>query len=101
MKVRLNEDQEIVRTIREGLRRTGGYCPCRLARTEENRCMCREFKDQMPPTTRATATAACIIRRSDGYAYKKAELRSAFCLICPLSAPAGARWPSAPCRPAA
>ena len=30
MKVRLNEDQEIVRTIREGLRRTGGYCPCRL-----------------------------------------------------------------------
>jgi ferredoxin-thioredoxin reductase catalytic subunit len=47
MKVRLNEDQEIVRTIREGLRRTGGYCPCRLARTEENRCMCREFKDQI------------------------------------------------------
>ena len=39
MKVRLNEDQEIVRT--------GGYCPCRLARTEENRCMCREFKDQI------------------------------------------------------
>ena len=47
MKVRLNEDQEIVRTIREGLRRTGGYCPCRRARTEENRCMCREFKDQI------------------------------------------------------
>ena len=42
MKVRLNEDQEIVRTIREGLRRTGGYCPCRLARTEENRCMCKD-----------------------------------------------------------
>ena len=40
-------EQEIVRTIREGLRRTGGYCPCRLARTEENRCMCREFKDQI------------------------------------------------------
>ena len=47
MKVRLNEDAEIVRTIREGLRRTGGYCPCRLARTEETRCMCREFKKQI------------------------------------------------------
>ena len=47
MKVRLNEDQEIVRTIREGLRRTGGYCPCRLARPKENRCMCRESKDQI------------------------------------------------------
>ena len=47
MKVRLNDDPEIVKTIREGLKRTGGYCPCRLARTEENKCMCKEFKDQI------------------------------------------------------
>ena len=47
VKVRLNDDPEIVKTIREGLKRTGGYCPCRLARTEENRCMCKEFKDQI------------------------------------------------------
>jgi ferredoxin-thioredoxin reductase catalytic subunit len=32
MKVRLNEDAEVVATIREGLKRTGGYCPCRLKR---------------------------------------------------------------------
>ena len=38
---------ELVDAIREGLKRTGGYCPCRLARTEENRCMCKEFKDQI------------------------------------------------------
>ena len=37
MAVRLNEDQEMVKTIREGLKRTGGYCPCRLERTEENK----------------------------------------------------------------
>lgn len=47
MKVRLNTDTEIVNTIREGLKRTGGYCPCRLERTEENRCMCEEFKAQI------------------------------------------------------
>lgn len=46
MKVRLNEDRQVVDAIREGLKRTGGYCPCRLARTEENRCMCKEFKDR-------------------------------------------------------
>ena len=34
MKVRLNEDRQVVDAIREGLKRTGGYCPCRLARTE-------------------------------------------------------------------
>ena len=47
MKVRLNENQEIVDAIKEGLEKTGGYCPCRIERTEENKCMCKEFRDQI------------------------------------------------------
>ena len=47
MRIRLNEDPAIVQTIREGLRRTGGYCPCRIARTPENKCMCEEFRYQI------------------------------------------------------
>ena len=47
MKIRLNDNQEIVQTIREGLRRTGGYCPCRLEKTPENKCMCQESRDQV------------------------------------------------------
>lgn len=47
MKITENTDKEVVRLIREGLARTGGYCPCRLARTEENKCMCQEFRDQI------------------------------------------------------
>lgn len=46
-KVRLNEDREVVALIQEGLKRTGGYCPCRLERTEDTRCICREFREQM------------------------------------------------------
>lgn len=38
MKVSFNKDEEIVKTIKEGLERTGGYCPCRLERTEANKC---------------------------------------------------------------
>ena len=30
MKIKLNSDQEVVDTIREGLKRTSGYCPCRV-----------------------------------------------------------------------
>ena len=45
MKIKLNPDQEIVNTIREGLKRTGGYCPCRRERTEATKCMCQEFKE--------------------------------------------------------
>ena len=47
MKIRLNENPEIVQSIKEGLKRTGGYCPCRLERVEDNKCMCREFKEQI------------------------------------------------------
>ena len=46
-KVRLNEDAEVVKTVKEGLKRTGGYCPCRLQRTPENKCICEEFKSQI------------------------------------------------------
>lgn len=45
--ITLNPDAEVVRAVREGLQHTGGYCPCRLERTEENRCMCREFREQI------------------------------------------------------
>lgn len=47
MKVSLNKNEEVVKTIKEGLKRTGGYCPCKLQRTEDNICMCKEFKDQI------------------------------------------------------
>ena len=47
MGIRLNEDKEIVATIREGLKAKGGYCPCRLQRTEENKCICKELREQM------------------------------------------------------
>lgn len=47
MAVKLNDNAEIVAKIKEGLKRTGGYCPCRLQHTAENRCMCKEFRDQI------------------------------------------------------
>ena len=47
MKITLNRDKEGVKTVKEGLKRTGGYCPCRIQRTEEYKCMCKEFKEQI------------------------------------------------------
>ncbi|MDY6313711.1 MAG: ferredoxin-thioredoxin reductase catalytic domain-containing protein [Clostridia bacterium] len=47
MAVRLNPDENIVKTVREGLKRTDGYCPCRLERTDDFKCMCKEFKEQI------------------------------------------------------
>lgn len=51
MAVRLNENKEIVETIREGLKQSGGYCPCRLEKTDDTKCICSEFKEQIADPT--------------------------------------------------
>ena len=45
MKIKLNSDTEIVNTIKEGLKKTGGYCPCRREKTDDTKCMCKEFRE--------------------------------------------------------
>ena len=47
MPVTLNPDKEVVNRIKEGLKKKNGYCPCRIQMTEENKCMCKEFRDQI------------------------------------------------------
>ena len=47
MKIRLNENKEIVEIVKQGLKESGGYCPCRRERTEDTKCMCKEFREQI------------------------------------------------------
>ena len=47
MHITENPDKEIVNNIKEGLKRTGGYCPCRLKKLPEYKCMCQDFRDQI------------------------------------------------------
>ena len=46
-KIQLNPDAEMVKIVREGLRQRGGYCPCRREQSEDTKCICREFREQM------------------------------------------------------
>lgn len=46
MKIIENPDKKLVATIREQLKENGGYCPCRLQKTDESKCMCKEFREQ-------------------------------------------------------
>ena len=43
----LNQDEKIVKVVRDGLVRKGGYCPCRLPKSPEFFCPCDEFKGQL------------------------------------------------------
>lgn len=45
--ITLNPNKELVAKIKDGLKKKDGYCPCRLERTPENKCMCKEFREQI------------------------------------------------------
>ncbi|MBQ5565872.1 MAG: ferredoxin thioredoxin reductase catalytic beta chain [Clostridia bacterium] len=47
MAIKLNPDEKVVKVIKEGLAKKNGYCPCRLEIIPENKCMCKEFRDQI------------------------------------------------------
>ncbi len=46
-KISLNEDKTVVEMIKAGLKMRGGYCPCKIDKTEENICICKEFREQI------------------------------------------------------
>lgn len=46
-KITLNPDPEVVATIRAGLKAKDGYCPCRMEKLEEYKCICEEFRAQI------------------------------------------------------
>lgn len=47
MKITLNPDQDIVKSLKDKMKENGGYCPCRLVRNEDTKCMCKEFREQI------------------------------------------------------
>jgi len=46
MGIRINDDAELVAEIRAKLKENDGYCPCRLMKTPDSKCMCKEFREQ-------------------------------------------------------
>lgn len=47
MKIRLNENAEVVTTVKDGLKARNGHCPCRMEITDDTKCMCKEFREQI------------------------------------------------------
>ena len=47
MKVKVVDDKARVEEIRKALEDNDGYCPCRLIKNVDTKCLCREFREQM------------------------------------------------------
>lgn len=50
MRIRRNTDEKYVREIMQKIKDNDGYCPCKLQRTPETKCMCKEFLEMKSGT---------------------------------------------------
>lgn len=44
--IKVTSDKQHEQEIRQALKENDGYCPCRIHKTEDTKCMCKEFREQ-------------------------------------------------------
>lgn len=47
MRVTTNPDKKFVKEIRDKLKQNDGYCPCRISKTPDTKCICKEFRNMI------------------------------------------------------
>lgn len=45
MKIKYACDAETVEIMEKAIRDNHGYCPCKVDKTSDTKCMCKEFRD--------------------------------------------------------
>lgn len=46
MKILVSDNIELVNEIRKQLKQNNGYCPCKIQKSPDTKCMCKEFREQ-------------------------------------------------------
>ena len=46
MKITQNLDKDFVEQILKALKENSNYCPCKIEKTKDTKCMCKEFREQ-------------------------------------------------------
>lgn len=47
MKIEINSDKDLVKEIRNKIKENDGHCACAIIFDEDNKCMCKEFREQI------------------------------------------------------
>jgi len=46
MRIKVSNNKEVVEEVRKKLKENSGYCPCKLFKNEDTKCICKEFREQ-------------------------------------------------------
>lgn len=44
--IKVNPDKKLVEEIRKKLVENAGYCPCKIEKNPDTKCMCKDFREQ-------------------------------------------------------
>lgn len=44
--IKLNPNKAVVEEIKNKLKANDGYCPCRVTKSQDTKCMCKDFREQ-------------------------------------------------------
>ena len=47
MRVKINQDEKFVKELRDKIKENGGHCACAITFNDDNKCMCKEFREQI------------------------------------------------------
>ena len=43
MRIKVSDNKEVVEEVRKKLKENSGYCPCKLFKNEDTKCICKEL----------------------------------------------------------
>lgn len=46
LKIKETDDKAWAEEVRAALKANDGYCPCGIEKTDDTKCICKEFRDQ-------------------------------------------------------
>ena len=46
MNIKMTDNVKLQKIILDKLKENDGYCPCRIIKNEDTKCMCKEFREQ-------------------------------------------------------
>ena len=49
MRIKKNPNKSVVEEVEKALKENDGYCPCAFPKTEDTKCMCKEFRERETP----------------------------------------------------
>jgi hypothetical protein len=59
IKIKQTEDKELLAEILKQLEENDHYCPCSLTRTQDDKCMCKSFREIINEGNIGTHECAC------------------------------------------